>query len=121
MREIKFRVFSKADNEFLYSDRFNEIDNKIFTLREFFAYIEVQIRFWDTEISELMESTLIKDKNGIEIYQDDILKLDNDESFYVVDSLLEFGWIMIKFGFRSSEIEIVGNTHENPEFMETKL
>lgn len=73
----------------------------------------------------LMQSTGLKDKNGTEIYEGDIVKNIYDE-IYVVKWLDAGFYLEEKYdgGFDYSELhfgdnkEIVGNIYENPELLE---
>lgn len=71
---------------------------------------------------ELNEYTSLKDKNGKEIYEGDLIKNKhfgymvcafNDGSFMWCDK-----YIKIKFMRYESDVEVIGNIYENPEFLE---
>ena len=84
----------------------------------------------DFDEIELMQSTGLKDKNGKEIFEEDIVKFTITNGFdYVVD---EFGTVKYKLGafyilnglteyiisdIHIDEIEVVGNIYENPELL----
>jgi uncharacterized phage protein (TIGR01671 family) len=77
----------------------------------------------------LMQYTGLKDKNGVEIYEDDLFKseIHNPSNFRV--EFLEGAWCatsphvedyptdMNHFG---TAIEVIGNIHENPELLENE-
>lgn len=99
---------------------FNDEVQMISGVEDFYAYDEF----------ELMQSTGLKDKNGKEIYDGDIVRFTLTDGFdYVVD---EEGVVSYKLGafyvvngldefliseIYANEIEVVGNIYENPELV----
>ena len=73
----------------------------------------------------LMQSTGLKDKNGTEIFEGDVVKcnglLGTIESFKAmwICSFMKYNNYQ-KVGFFAQEIEVVGNIYENPELLEDK-
>lgn len=125
MREIKFRAWDKDKNKFLYQDSEN-IKGKIDSLHFFFSNL-----FNDCD---LMQYTGLKDKNGKEIYEKDIVLHDGYISVV--------SWGKIAHGFKlktdtsinnkfgkikyyslphSKKIEVIGNIYENPELLNNAL
>ena len=87
MREIKFRVYNPKDNKVHYDITGFEFNNKcemsgVFIDGDFFLKEEV----------ELMQYTGIKDKNGKEIYEGDILQ----DSDCVYEVIFEYGCFDVK-------------------------
>jgi len=106
-REIKFRAWDKEKGMLNYRGIFNTPN------------------FFDN--SNLMQYTGLKDKNGRDVYEGDILELNN----------LLFGKVEFKFGcyrvyikdaqvfilgidIAQNNIEIIGNIYENPKLLTNK-
>jgi uncharacterized phage protein (TIGR01671 family) len=115
MREIKFRVWDNEDKE-MYKDIIIGND----TVNEWFEYSR-EDNFSPTQY------TGIKDRNGVEIYEGDILEGNtdvdeagvvewNDESAsYCVYT--SFCGINIRDYMEGHSVEIIGNKFENKELL----
>jgi len=115
MREIKFRVFSNGAMHYggfsVHSTSGNIIPD--------FPFISNQ--------DPLMQYTGLKDKNGKEIYEGDIVNGRIRESSDGPEELLRGGEVKYNHGHWSygrwialyvSEVEVMGNIHENPELLQ---
>jgi uncharacterized phage protein (TIGR01671 family) len=119
MREIKFRAWDTFNNNMVYQTE-NLTAGKILN------------RF-----DVIMQYTGLKDKNGKEIYENDIIEVDinkfiapeymhNKDSFNVQISFDNFHWSCSGGEGKSLynytkisyvELEVIGNKYENPELL----
>jgi len=122
MREIKFRVWSKIERKMKYYDR--DCSSPNMTLNG------VLIDGYSSNVSyqyELMQFTGLKDKNGKEIYEGDIVRgiwqvNHKDVREGVVNYWEKFGLYGLNDNSSLVSIvwsgcEVIGNIHENPELL----
>lgn len=74
-----------------------------------------------------MQFTGLFDKNGKEIYEGDVIKLDNEPNYYVIFEKGCFlgkeikGWDSMvdnfPIGLQSQIGEVIGNVYENPDLL----
>ena len=116
MREIKFRAWDKINKEMLEDypapDDYGDINNIFYSWAD--EYIPLQY-------------TGLKDKNGKEIYEGDVLKykycgLDcPEEEFEYMevkwDTDLEDGFCGFEIPASWAEFIVIGNIYENPELL----
>lgn len=109
MREIKFRAWDKACDVMLIP----EDPNRWVMHGNGCSAID---GVWATVDLELMQYTGLKDKNGVEIYEGDILGRAHqvvyfDDGKFCMMGGEEWGWI-------DTSLEVIGNIYENPELLE---
>lgn len=136
MRQIKFRAWHKKLNQMSGHLEDIEFDLSFGDMKFHSVCFDTFNGNFDTEVwysgdIELMQFIGLTDKNGVDIYQRDIVSdhvgigevkySDKHAAFRVVYSDGMAKWFQdynLK-GERES-IEVIGNTHENPELLESK-
>lgn len=124
MREIKFRAW---DKEYKYMDDnfFVRSTGEIYDY-DFPTYDTPNIEIDEQEGFILMQYTGLKDENGVEIYEGDILKLNDiityvtwmDGAFHIITSENQGGSALVQM--RAKRFSVVGNIYEKPELLEGK-
>ena len=121
MREIKFRAWHKIDKYWIEHDKLFQSGHTY------------QNPFSNSDL-ELLQFTGLKDKNGKEIYEGDVvcfkeffMDSDEDEKDLIGEIYFESGAFLINrkrqihmFIWEESDIkdmEIIGNIYENPELL----
>lgn len=119
-REIKFRAWGKTEKEYI---------------RYPFAWLSLfdspdGLEIEESEDLVIEQYTGLKDKNGKEIYEGDIVKMPD---WQVKPKYEKVRFAKLSCGFEpfvcgcfeciapdGEEVEVIGNIHENPELLEDK-
>ena len=120
----KFRAWlkkeQKMDNEI---DHISWLEDELYCIGDGITYMVL------AEDLVLMQSTGLKDKNGKEIFEGDILTSQNYPVKGVVEFRTDLGlWVHYLKGYNYFEYlgnvagskEIIGNIYENPELLEVE-
>lgn len=125
MREIKVRAWYKPYKQMCQVESLRFDGNGVYTA------VLIEESFYDRRIVEADEIVIeqftgLKDKNGVNIYDGDILIDDTGEPIeYWVVKFSEGGFVGECAGvaeslFELTNLEVVGNIHKNPELVEEK-
>lgn len=124
MREIKFKAYFKVDKRIydVWAINFSREEIELFDKK---MQVDFEASFDDVE---LMQYTGLKDKNGVEIYEGDIIKAK-----FIKDISDTTGWVEyfdkdasfichLKGGDYAllvalSELEVIGDIYNNKEFL----
>lgn len=114
-REIKFRAWDKS-SEYMHSNVQSGVYEDPDEWTEFSTVLGLE-RF------EVMQYTGLKDKNGKEIFEGDIVQFDSFRDFterYEIEytSYGEWGIGVHRLAMRFKACEVIGNIYENPELLE---
>jgi len=132
MRRIKFRAWDKKLKVMInpdysdWEDFMIEPDGTVFRSYEYGTYETYRTK--EKVDYELMQYTGLKDKNGKDIYEGDILKINGGAKDFMVTVTFEYGCFGVRgkvFQDNHNElkyytdldfcsVEVAGNIHENP-------
>jgi hypothetical protein len=117
MREIKFRAWDKIDKKMreVIQILWGSIHNPY----------PMSVDFYDTQKPRLfqdvvlMQYTGLKDKNGKEIYEGDVLPNGHDDTLKVIKYSPNHGFLgNLPEGWNSNEYEVIGNIYENKDLLD---
>lgn len=126
MREIKFRVWDEGEKRFWY-----------FLLQDILERRIVYRGSWDEKVARYKKAqyTGLKDKNGVEIYEGDILK-SADKYNEIVSVVWNHGEFQLRLEFKRIDVKgqeythhayikiyphryiVIGNIYEHPHLLE---
>ena len=128
MKKYKFRAWNKAISKMLSWEEVIAYSNDQFHIVE-------TVDFFEDDELEIMQYAGVKDKNGKEIYEGDIVKTKRENYIYNAGGMTEtkeyiqevkypffigcgqaFGGVDGTKSIRDI-VEIIGNIYENPELM----
>lgn len=120
-REIKFRVWDIPKKCWVeLSENYENKDEYWGTSWQIFT--ELIEDYQQPETYVLMQYTGLKDKNGVEIYEGDIVLRYNDRGYPAhKPTIIEWRQTYHYTGFglgRQKRIEVIGNIYENAELLE---
>lgn len=132
MREIKFRAW---DGENMLS--YISVKDLLFCYNTEYGRPKDRWDSWNFDMNDgtdpiLMQYTGLKDKNGKEIYEGDVVKVHTSENEYTKQpdaydeyGVVQFGRLRLEIEDKKhgrfigwkDDIEVIGNIHENPELL----
>lgn len=142
----RYRAWIKTEKRMFFSDDILTIDyenEEIVTQQVYFENglpDDRDIYCYDFDDIKLMQSTGLKDKNGKEIFDGDIVRTtrflgradeiggfyEYEKDYVGVVKVLEGSWVIdtgivaVRLWSEIDESEVLGNIYENPELLEDK-
>ena len=131
MRDIKFRCWDTENKEML---EVQELDYEDSYNGQPMIRTTMYSDYFDTEDMILMQYVGLKDKNGNEIYEGDIIFIKGETKLLDIKGKVEYSNILAQFiitntgsivneaeplgDYEEEDIEIIGNGFDNPELLE---
>lgn len=120
----KFRAWLKEENEMIIVDTMNWFNDEFESIGDGITFLR------GADKVELMQSTGLKDKNGKEIFEGDIVEMAKDVysdlTYYEIVRhrggayRLESNQHGCELWLRHTNCEVIGNIYENPELLEVE-
>lgn len=121
MRKIKFKAIRKDNGRWAYGDLVHYYSIKMGKRTDYVA-IGVDLDLDDVIPETVCQFTGLKDKNGVEIYDGDVLKIDEGhpvevryEKIYASFGIWRKGWAFLHYFHEAVEpedCEVIGNIHD---------
>ena len=138
MREIKFRLWDKIENQMIYKEDYGSKDYPILLAIGLHglpiaidetSFKQNEIIGWNRDHNLIpMEYTGLKDKNGKEIYESDVVEITKQCIFERGLVIFKNGCFFIKVKetllplyeceINKFELKVIGNKFDNPELLE---
>ena len=127
MREIKFRAWDDENSEFCSVSNYGwnfVFDKSEDSLKNGHYHYILENGYYPEVI--LMQYTGLKDKNGVEIYEGDIVHIDMYNEISICELDKKGFWKLQRDGsydyvsdYEHFQIKVIGNIYENPELLES--
>ena len=126
MRDILFRGKRVENDEWVYGDLIHEPWASCIQVMEKDNINTFKRTKYSVHKETVGQYTGLTDKNGVKIFEGDVLTLDGEDGFFVLEFqedtarfVMSGDSIVVDFdNFWSYEVEVIGNIHDNKELLE---